>query len=133
MWIGHTPQQLLIIKQIKTNHHQKMLLILGLMLESKPTFLLHIKMLKTKYIKTERCVWNTDWGPDSTNSLYLDISLILLRLDYGSIACGSVHINRPKIQSENRRDTSLPYKYIVHDCSRFWLVQGIKLKKIWRG
>jgi hypothetical protein len=65
---------------------------LGLLFDSKPTFLPHIKMLKNKSFKALnilKCVSSTDWGADSTVLLNLYRSLIRSKLDYGCIVYGS--------------------------------------------
>ena len=65
---------------------------LGLLFESKLTFLPHIKMLKYKSLKALnilKFVSSTDWGADSTVLLNLYRSLIRSKLDYGCIVYGS--------------------------------------------
>jgi hypothetical protein len=65
---------------------------LGLLFDSKLTFLPHIKMLKNKSLKALnifKFVSSTDWGADSTVLLNLYRSLIRSKLDYGCIVNGS--------------------------------------------
>ena len=65
---------------------------LGLLFDSKLTFLPHIKMLKNKSLKALnilKFVSSTDWGADSTVLLNLYRSLIRSKLDYGCIVYGS--------------------------------------------
>ena len=64
----------------------------GLLFDSKLTFLPHIKMLKNKSLKALnilKFVSITDWGADSTVLLNLYRSLIRSKLDYGCIVYGS--------------------------------------------
>ena len=61
----------------------------GLLFDSKLTFLPHIKMLRNKSLKALnilKFVSSTDWGADSTASLNLYRSLIRSKLDNGCIA-----------------------------------------------
>ena len=65
---------------------------LGLLFDSKLTFLPHIKMLKNKSLKAPnilKFVSSTDWGADRTFSLNLYRPLIRSTLDYGTIVYGS--------------------------------------------
>jgi len=65
---------------------------LGLMFDSKLTFLPHIKFLKTKCTKALnllRVVAHTSWGADQQTLLLLYRSLIRSKLDYGCIVYGS--------------------------------------------
>ena len=65
---------------------------LGLLFDSKLTFLPHIKMLKNMSLKALnilKFVSSTDWGADSTVLLNLYKSLIRSKLDYGCIVYGS--------------------------------------------
>ena len=65
---------------------------LGLLFDSKLTFLSHIKMLKNKNLKALnilKFVSSTDWGADITVLLNLYRSLIRSELDYGCILYGS--------------------------------------------
>jgi hypothetical protein len=65
---------------------------LGLLFDSKLTFLPHIKMLKNKSLKAFnilKFVSSTDWGADGTVLLNLYRSLIRSKLDYGYIVYGS--------------------------------------------
>jgi len=65
---------------------------LGLMFDSKLTFLPHIKFLKTKCTKALnllRVVAHTSWGADQQSLLFLYRSLIRSKLDYGCIVYGS--------------------------------------------
>ena len=65
---------------------------LGVTLDKKLSFLLHIKMLKTKCLKALnllKVLSNTDWGCNSSTLLKLYRSLIRSKLDYGSIIYGS--------------------------------------------
>ena len=65
---------------------------LGLMFDSKLTFLPHIKLLKTKCTKALNLlhvVAHTSWGADQQTLLLLYRSLIRSKLDYGCIVYGS--------------------------------------------
>ena len=65
---------------------------LGVLFDSKLTFLPHIKMLKAKCLKALdvlKVVSSTDWGADKTILLNLYRSLVRSKLDYGSIIYGS--------------------------------------------
>ena len=65
---------------------------LGLMFDSKLTFLPHIKFLKTKCTKALnllRVIAHTSWGADQQTFLLLYRSLIRSKLDYGCIVYGS--------------------------------------------
>lgn len=65
---------------------------LGLILDSKLTFIPHIKYLKDKCIKAMnllRVVAHTDWGADSATLLKLYRTHIRSKLDYGCIIYGS--------------------------------------------
>jgi len=65
---------------------------LGLLLDSKLTFLPHIKMLKNKSLKALnilKCVSSTNCGGDSTVLLNLYRSSIRSKLGYGCIVYGS--------------------------------------------
>ena len=66
--------------------------LLGLLFNSKLTFLPHIKMLKNKCLNALnilKCVFSIDWGADSTVLSNLYRSLIRSTLDYGCIVYGS--------------------------------------------
>lgn len=65
---------------------------LGLILDSKLTFLPHIKYLKAKCLKTMNIIKilsHTTWGSDRKCLLNLHKSLVRSRLDYGSIVYAS--------------------------------------------
>ena len=65
---------------------------LGLLFDSKLTFLPHIKMLKSKCLKALdilKVVSSTDWGADKGILINLYRSLVRSKLDYGSIVYGS--------------------------------------------
>lgn len=65
---------------------------LGLLFDSKLTFVPHIKKLKTKCTKALnliKVVANTDWGADRKVLLRLYRSLVRSKLDYGSIVYGA--------------------------------------------
>ena len=65
---------------------------LGLIFDSKLTFVPHIKMLKSKCLKALdvlKVVSSTDWGADKSILLNLYRSLVRSKLDYGSIVYGS--------------------------------------------
>jgi len=64
----------------------------GLLFDSKLTFLPRIEMLKNKRLKPLnilKCVSSTDWGAESTVLLNLHRSLIRSKLNYGCIVYGS--------------------------------------------
>ena len=60
--------------------------ILGLLFDSKLTFLPHIEMLRNNSLNALnmlKFLYSTDWGADSTIILNLNRSLIRSKLDYG--------------------------------------------------
>ena len=76
-------QPLKIVKETK---------FLGLIFDSKLTFIPHLKMLKakcTKALDIIKVVSSTDWGADRSILLNLYRSLVRSKLDYGSIIYGS--------------------------------------------
>ena len=65
---------------------------LGLLFDKKLSFIPHIKPLKAQCIKALgvlKVLFNTNWGGDHSVLLYLYISLVRSKLDYGSIVYGS--------------------------------------------
>ena len=65
---------------------------LGVLFDRKLSFIPHIKYLKAKCLKALnllKVLSHTDWGADRTVLLQLYRSLILSKLDYGSIVYGS--------------------------------------------
>ena len=65
---------------------------LGILLDSKLTFVHHIKGLKKKCVKALnllRVVSNTDWGGDRTDLLRLYRALVRSKLDYGYLIYGA--------------------------------------------
>ena len=65
---------------------------LGVIFDSKLSFVPHIKMLRTKCAKALdilKVVSNTHWGADKNVLLQLYRSLVRSKLDYGSIVYGS--------------------------------------------
>ena len=74
------------IKVVKENK------FLGVIFDSKLSFIPHIKSLKAKCSKALdilKVISSTDWGGDQETLLYLYRSLIRSKLDYGSIIYGS--------------------------------------------
>jgi hypothetical protein len=79
--LGQTP--IPVVKETK---------FLGLVFDSKLTFLPHIKYLKircTKALNLLRVVANTDWGADKKVLLRLYKALVRSKLDYGATVYGS--------------------------------------------
>ena len=73
---------------------------LGLIFDSRLTFLSHIKMLKNKCLKALNIlkgVSSTDWGADRDILLNLYRSLVRCKLDYGCIVYGSARKSYVKI------------------------------------
>ena len=65
---------------------------LGILPDSKLTFVPHIKGLKKKCVKAMdllRVVSNTDWGGDRTDILRLYRALVHSKLDYGCFIYGA--------------------------------------------
>jgi len=65
---------------------------IGVILDSKLTFLPHIRYLKEKCVKAPnllRVVAHISWGADQHTLLHLYRSLVLFELDYGSVVYGS--------------------------------------------
>jgi hypothetical protein len=65
---------------------------LGVIFDSKLSFVTHIKMLKTKCAKALdilKVVSNTHWGADKKVLLQLYRSIVRSKLDYGCIVYGS--------------------------------------------
>lgn len=73
---------------------------LGLLFDSKLSFLPHIKLLKSRCLKALdilKMVSSTDWGADTSILLNLYRSLVRSKLDYGSIVYGSAKKSYLKI------------------------------------
>jgi hypothetical protein len=76
--------------------YEKSTTFLGLLFDSKLTFLPHIKMLQNKCIKAlniSKFVSSTDWGADSTVLLNLYRSLIRSELDYECVVYCLLYIS----------------------------------------
>ena len=91
---------------------------LGLIFDSKLTFVPHIKMLKTKCLKALdilKVVSSTDWGADKSILLNLYRSLVGSKLDYGSIVYGSARKSYIKIldtiQNPGKKSGNYEYTY----------------------
>ena len=81
MLLNKTPIK--VVKEVK---------FLGLLLDSKLSFIPHIKALKTKCLKALdllKVISSTKWGGDEQTLLHLYRSLVRSKLDYGSIIYGS--------------------------------------------
>ncbi|HIP82064.1 MAG TPA: reverse transcriptase-like protein, partial [Desulfocapsa sulfexigens] len=81
LFLNKTPIK--VVKEVK---------FLGLLLDSKLSFIPHIKALKTKCLKALdllKVISSTKWGGDEQTLLHLYRSLVRSKLDYGSIIYGS--------------------------------------------
>lgn len=73
---------------------------LGLLFDSKLTFIPHIKQLRVKCkkaIQLMRVVAHTDWGTDKSTLLKLYRTLVRSKLDYGCFIYGSTRKSYKKI------------------------------------
>ena len=109
MDLNYSSQKLLVCTFSTKEESTK---FLGLLFDSKLTFLSHIKMLQNKCLKAlniSKFVSSTDWGADSTVLLNLYRSLKRSELDYECVVYCLLYIS-PCI------NTRLAYNCQLHFC-----------------